>query len=231
MNNGLLYLIPIPISDSPIEKHIPQEVYKVIGEVDVFLVENLKTTRRYLRKLDKTYPIDDKIFHVVDKKTSLVTIQKILAQNKGKTFGVISEAGCPAIADPGADVVNAAHKLNIKVVPMVGPSSILLALIGSGKNGQTFTFNGYLPIDRGERVKKIKSLESLAKKGHTQIFMETPFRNNHLLEDVLINCDNNMELCIASNINAEDELIKTLKISDWKKNTPDLHKKPTIFVL
>lgn len=231
MNNGLLYLIPIPISDSPIEKHIPQEVYKVIGEVDVFLVENLKTTRRYLRKLDKAYPIDDKTFHVVDKKTPLATIQKTLAKNKGKTFGVISEAGCPAIADPGADVVNVAHKLNIQVVPMVGPSSILLALIGSGKNGQTFTFNGYLPKERRDRVKKLKQLETLARKGHTQIFMETPFRNNHLLEDVLINCDNNMELCIASNINADNELIKTKKISDWKKNTPDLHKKPTIFVL
>lgn len=231
MSKGTLYLIPIPISDSPIEKHIPQEVNRVIGEVDVFLVENLKTTRRYLRKLDKAYPIDDKVFHVVDKKTPLATIQKILKENLNKTFGVISEAGCPAIADPGADVVNAAHKLNIQVIPMVGPSSILLALIGSGKNGQTFTFNGYLPKERGDRVKKLKQLETLARKGHTQIFMETPFRNNHLLEDVLINCDNSMELCIASNINADNELIKTLKISDWKKNTPDLHKQPTIFVL
>ena len=213
------------------EKHIPQEVNRIIGEVDVFLVENLKTTRRYLRKLDKTYPIDDKAFHVVDKKTPLATIQKILKDNLNKTFGVISEAGCPAIADPGADVVNVAHKLNIQVVPMVGPSSILLALIGSGKNGQTFTFNGYLPKERVDRVKKLKQLETLARKGHTQIFMETPFRNNHLLEDVLINCDNSMELCIASNINADNELIKTLKISDWKKNTPNLHKKPTIFVL
>ena len=231
MSNGILYLIPIPISDSPIEKHIPQEVNRIIGEVDVFLVENLKTTRRYLRKLDSSYPIDDKIFHVVDKKTSLAAIQKILKENINKTFGVISEAGCPAIADPGADVVNVAHKLNIQVVPMVGPSSILLALIGSGKNGQTFTFNGYLPKERADRVRKLKQLETLARNGHTQIFMETPFRNNHLLEDVLINCDNSMELCIASNINADDELIKTKKISDWKKNTPDLHKKPTIFVL
>lgn len=231
MTKSLLYLIPIPISESPIEKHIPQEINRIIPEVDVFLVENLKTTRRYLRKLDKTYPIDDKVFHVVDKKTSIQEIQKILKGNLGKTFGVISEAGCPAIADPGADIVNIAHKLNIQVVPLVGPSSILLALIASGKNGQTFTFNGYLPKERGDRVKKLKQLENLARKGHTQLFMETPFRNNHLLEDILINCDNSLELCIASNINADNEMIKTKTINDWKKNTPDLHKKPTIFVL
>ena len=184
-----------------------------------------------MRKVNSTYPIDDKEFFVIDKRTSHKELSEFVSNNRDKVIGVMSEAGCPGIADPGADVVALAHKMKIEVFPLVGPSSILLALIGSGKNGQNFTFNGYLPKERGERIKTLKNLERLSRSGITQIFMETPFRNNHLLEDVLINCDNNMELCIASNINASNEFVKTKKISSWKKNTPDLHKKPTIFVL
>jgi 16S rRNA (cytidine1402-2'-O)-methyltransferase len=232
MSKGCLYLIPIPlVQDKPISDHIPQEVFNVINEIDVFMVENIKTTRRYLRKMEKSYPIDDKIFHVVNKRTSVDEVSKLLDQSKGKIIGVMSEAGCPGIADPGEKIVDAAHQQKIKVKPLVGPSSILLALIASGKNGQEFTFNGYLPKERGGRVKKIKQLENLSGKGITQIFMETPFRNNHLLEDLLLNLDNNAKLCIATNINGQEEVIKTKFVKDWKNNPPNLNKKPTIFVL
>lgn len=232
MSKGALFLIPIPlVQDKPVRDHIPQEVFSIISKVDVFLVENIKTTRRYLRKIDKTYPIDEKTFHVVNKRTPVGEISKLVEESIGKTIGVMSEAGCPGIADPGEKIVEIAHQLKIKVKPLVGPSSILLALIASGKNGQHFTFNGYLPKERSERVKKVKQLESLSRKGVTQIFMETPFRNNHLLEDLLINLDNNAKLCIATNINGQEEVIKTKFVKDWKKNPPDLNKKPTIFVL
>lgn len=232
MSKGSLYLIPIPIvQDKPLEDHIPQEVFQVVQQIDVFMVENIKTTRRYLRKIDRTYPIDDKTFLVVNKKTSEQDISKFISEHKSKTIGVMSEAGCPGIADPGEIIVKIAHQNKIKVKPLVGPSSILLALIASGKNGQEFTFNGYLPKGRGERIKKIKQLENLSRNGVTQIFMETPFRNNHLLEDLLINLDNQATLCIASNINGQNEIIKTKLVKDWKNHPPDLNKKPTIFVL
>ncbi len=231
-NKGSVFLIPIPIADDmSMSTCIPADIVKITQEVDVFFVENIKTTRRYLRKLDRDYPIDDKTFHILNKRSDEMEIAKILAQEKGKTIGVMSEAGCPGIADPGELVVKHAHKLKLKVKPLVGPSSILLALISSGKNGQNFTFNGYLPKERLERIKKIKQLESNARRGVTQLFMETPFRNNHLLEDVLENVDNTMTLCIASNITAGNEIIKTKTISDWKKHVPNLNKKPTIFVL
>lgn len=231
-NKGSIYLIPIPISeDKPIEEHIPQEIYAVIGQIEVFLVEDIKTTRRYLRKLDKNYPIDDKLFFVVNKRSSDIEVNKLVTQYKDKTIGVISEAGCPGIADPGEKIVDIAHELKMKVKPLVGPSSILMALIASGKSGQEFTFNGYLPKERGERIKKIKQLENLSQNGVTQLFMETPFRNNHLLEDLLLHLDSNVKLCIASNITGQKELIKTKLVKDWKNHPPDLNKKPTIFVL
>jgi len=144
---------------------------------------------------------------------------------------VISEAGCPGIADPGSDIVSIAHSKNIKVTPLVGPSSILLALIASGMNGQNFSFNGYLPKERNLRIRRIKEIERLAMQGVTQIFMETPFRNNHLIEDLLKQCSPNTTLCIAANISLENEFIKSKKISDWKNNTPDLNKKPCMFLI
>lgn len=229
---GTVYLIPIPIAeDQPVDKDIAQSVLNTIQYVDVFFVENLKTARRYLRKIDRAYPIDDKVFHVLDKRSSDEAISRLVKVHQDQTLGVISEAGCPGIADPGELVVKYAHKNSMKITPLVGPSSILLALIASGKNGQNFTFNGYLPKERGERIKKIKKLEQLSRGGVTQIFMETPFRNNNLLEDVLKEVDNGMTLCIACNINTQTEFIRTKKIGDWKINSPDIHKKPTIFVL
>lgn len=231
MSKGKLYLLPITMGEYNMETTIPVGVQQIMDEVEVFIVENIKTTRRYLRKVNPTYPIDDKEFFVIDKRTSHKELSEFMTKHQDTVVGVMSEAGCPGIADPGADVVEIAHELNMKVTPLVGPSSILLALIGSGKNGQNFTFNGYLPKERGERIKTLKNLERLSRNGETQIFMETPFRNNHLIEDILVHCENGMKLCIASNITLENEMIKTKTISDWKKQTPDFHKDFCIFVL
>ena len=231
MSKGTLYLLPITMGEYNMETTIPLGVQQVMNEVEVFVVENLKTTRRYLRKVNPSYPIDDKEFFIIDKRTSRKELSQFIHQHKEQNIGVMSEAGCPGIADPGADVVEIAHELSIQVKPFVGPSSILLALIASGKNGQQFTFNGYLPKDRGERVKSLKNLERLSRKNHTQVFMETPFRNNHLIEDILMHCDNSIKLCIAANITLSNEKILTKTIGEWKKQTPDYHKDYCIFVL
>ena len=231
MSKGTLYLLPITMGEYNMETTIPVGVQKIMDEVEVFIIENIKTTRRYLRKVNPTYPIDDKEFFIIDKRTSAKELREFVEKHRDKTIGVMSEAGCPGIADPGAEVASIAHELNIQVKPLVGPSSILLALISSGKNGQNFTFNGYLPKERGERIKKLKSLERLSREGITQVFMETPFRNNHLIEDILLHCENNMKLCIAANITLSNEKIKTKTIGDWKKQTPDYHKDYCIFVL
>jgi len=231
MSKGTLYLIPMTMGEYNMENTIPRGVQELMENVNVFVVENLKTTRRYLRKVNSTYPIDDKEFFIIDKRTSKKELSQFIYQHKGKTIGVMSEAGCPGIADPGADVVEIAHELQLAVKPLVGPSSILLALIASGKNGQNFTFNGYLPKDRSDRIKTLKNLERLSRSGNTQIFMETPFRNNHMIEDILTHCDNSMKLCIAANITLSNEKIFTKTINDWKKESPDYHKDYCIFVL
>ncbi len=231
MSKGTLYILPITMGEYNMETTIPLGVQQVMDEVEVFVVENIKTTRRYLRKVNPSYPIDDKEFFIIDKRTSRKELSQFIHQHKDQNIGVMSEAGCPGIADPGADVVEIAHELSIQVKPFVGPSSILLALIASGKNGQQFTFNGYLPKDRGERVKSLKNLERLSRKNHTQVFMETPFRNNHLIEDILMHCDNSIKLCIAANITLSNEKILTKTIGEWKKQTPDYHKDYCIFVL
>jgi 16S rRNA (cytidine1402-2'-O)-methyltransferase len=231
MSKGTVYLLPITMGEYNIETTIPVGVQKIMDEVDIFIVENIKTTRRYLRKVNPTYPIDDKEFFIINKHTSYKELNEFIESHKEKVIGVMSEAGCPGIADPGADVAEIAHELKMTVKPLVGPSSILLALIASGKNGQNFTFNGYLPKDRSDRIKTLKNLERLSRNGHTQIFMETPFRNNHLIEDILVHCENSMKLCIAANITLVKEKIRTKTIEDWKKQTPDYHKDFCIFVL
>ena len=231
MSKGTVYLLPITMGEYNMETTIPVGVQKIMDEVEVFIIENIKTTRRYLRKVNPTYPIDDKEFFIIDKRTSAKELREFVEKFQDKVIGVMSEAGCPGIADPGAEVVEIAHQLKMQVKPLVGPSSILLALIASGKNGQNFTFNGYLPKDRGERIKMLKNLERLSRNGQTQIFMETPFRNNHLIEDVLVHCDNSLKLCIAANITLANEKVITKTIGDWKKQTPDYHKDCCIFVL
>jgi len=232
MEKGILFLLPMTLGESELDTVIPENIQNLIVNLDVFIVENIKTTRRYLRKLDKEFDIDNSTFFELNKHTDHTKIHTFLAPiNKGKNIGIISEAGVPAVADPGSMVVSLAHEKGITVSPLVGPSSILMGLMASGFNGQKFTFNGYLSKDKKDRIKDIKRLESYAFKGTTQIFMETPFRNQAMLEDILKTCAPNSKLCIASNITTFDEKISTKTVEYWNKNTPNLKKIPVIFIL
>lgn len=228
---GTLYLIPTTLGESSIDFSIPKEAQEKISSLRFFIVENIKSARRYLRKIDSQFPIDDCLFFELNKHTNQNEISSFLNPIfDGNDTGIISEAGCPGIADPGADVVKIAHEKNIHVVPFVGPSSMFMALMASGLNGQNFAFHGYLSKDKNERIKTLMRLETSAKYG-AQLFMETPFRNNHLLEDVLENCNNNLKLCIACDITLSNELIKTKAVAEWKKTKPNLNKRPCVFIL
>lgn len=225
-------MLPMTLGDSSIDAVIPKEVQDKLIALKFLIVENIKTTRRYLKKIDKSVDIDSITFFELNKHTDPRDIVSYLDPAKeGFDVGMISEAGCPGIADPGSEIAKMAHRNNIQVVPFVGPSSILMALISSGFNGQQFTFNGYLPFDKGEKLKKMKDLERLAKQNHTQLFMETPFRNMSLLNDVLAYFNGDLKLCIATDISLETEFIVTKTISEWKKTIPNLKKRPTMFVL
>jgi 16S rRNA (cytidine1402-2'-O)-methyltransferase len=198
----------------------------------VIFAENERTARRFLKAMDKEIVIDDFEWfgiHKAEEQQISIFREKI---KEGKNIAIISEAGCPGVADPGQILINEAQKLNVEVKPLVGPNSILLALMASGLNGQHFTFNGYLPIDNGERIKKIKQLEEESnRKKSTQIFIETPYRNNKLLETILQHAKPSTLLCVASELTSSNEFIKTKTIGAWKKETIDLHKKPVIFLL
>ncbi len=232
MNKGILYLIPTVISPETETKVLPVELTEICKQIDCFLVENIRTARRCLSAMKIGKPIESLEFYELSKKTKFEEIAKLMAPiSKGKSIGIMSEAGCPGIADPGARAVAYAHQNGIQVVPMVGPSSIFLALMASGFSGQSFAFHGYLPINKGERIQSIKNLQDLAvKTGQTQIFMETPYRNNHLLDDVIKTCAGEMKLCVARDITGANEFIQTKDIKNWK-NKPDLHKQPCIFLL
>ncbi|PRY89192.1 SAM-dependent methyltransferase [Mongoliibacter ruber] len=232
MAKGKLYLIPNVLAENTTDVISPQ-VKEVISQTQYFLVENVRTARRYISSLRLGLTIEDLNFEILDKKTKPVELEKIMQPIfEGKDLGVISEAGCPGIADPGAIAVAYAHKNNIQVVPLTGPSSMFLALMGSGFNGQAFAFHGYLPIQKKERVQAIKNLEAESLNNRkTQIFMETPFRNNHLLEDLLGNLRPDTLLCIAKNLTGSDEMIKTKTVAEWRKNKLDIHKIPVVFVL
>lgn len=226
-----IFLIPTVLAPETQDRVLSPQIIEVVKHLDVFFVEDLRTARRFISSLKLGKIIDELTFYELNKDTPQDQTLAQLKKLKGDA-GIISEAGCPGIADPGAVAVGFAHQLGYKVRPLVGPSSILLALMASGFNGQSFTFHGYLPIEKAAKVKALKSLEQTAKsKNQTQIFMETPYRNNSLLEDVLQNLNPETLLCIAANITADDELIKTLPVKEWKKQKPDLHKKPTIFLL
>jgi 16S rRNA (cytidine1402-2'-O)-methyltransferase len=231
---GTIYLIPTTLGDTAeIADVIPVRINQIINTIDEYIVENEKSARHYLKKIGIAKPLQEIILHPLNKHTDVKQISIYLkAIDEGKHIGIISEAGCPGIADPGAEVVKLAHKKNITVIPLVGPSSIFLALMASGFNGQNFAFNGYLPKERGERIKKIKELEKLAQqKNQTQLFIETPYRNSHLMEDLLANCNNQTLLCIACDITLPKEFIKTKSINDWKKQIPDINKRPAIFLI
>ena len=232
MQNGTLYLIPVPLAEEAAAKTFTPYLVETINQIDTYIVENSKTARRFLKEAGLQTPQKDLIVHDYGKHNRTDLNQFFHELKAGKDVGLMSEAGCPGIADPGADIVAEAHKRGIKVVPLVGPSSILLALMASGFNGQSFAFWGYLPIDKEQRTKRIKDLDlSASRYKQTQIFIETPFRNNQMLEEVLKSCKPNTQLCIASNLTAEDEFIKTQSVYNWRKEQIDLHKKPTIFLL
>lgn len=233
MEKGVLFLIPVPLAENAAHKSFTAYNIEVINSIKTYIVENEKTARKFLKEAGIKIPQSELVIHDYGKHkrgNSMVPFFKELMT--GTDVGLMSEAGCPGVADPGAEVVAEAHKRGIKVVPLSGPNSILLALMASGFNGQSFTFHGYIPIDKVERGKRIKELEQLAEKNRqTQIFIETPFRNNHLFDDILKNTAAQTLLCVASNLTSEDEFVKTQTIGQWKQEKIDLHKKPTIFLI
>jgi 16S rRNA (cytidine1402-2'-O)-methyltransferase len=229
-----LYLIPVPLADHTAEQVLPAQIKETVGALDIFFVENLRTARRFISALQLGKTIDELTFFDLHKDTpeaDTLAQLKTLHQN-GQSAGVLSEAGCPGIADPGAVAVKIAHQLGMEVVPLVGPSSILLALMASGLNGQSFVFHGYLPIGQQARAAALRKIEKEAKvQRQTQIFIETPYRNTQLFQDLLEVCAPSTQLCVACNLTAPDAFVKTLPIAQWKKQLVALHKKPTIFLI
>lgn len=230
---GKIYLIPCTLGDTSVHDVLPRKVFDIIDSLDYFIVENIRSARRFIRKVSANKNIDAITFFELNKKTNELVIPEYLKPlMNGNDIGIISEAGNPGIADPGNILVSAAHKKQIKVEPLTGPSSILLALISSGLNGQNFAFNGYLPVQSKDRTKAIQSLETKSRnEKQSQIFMETPYRNMKMLEDILRVCNSKTSLCIAADITMETEYIQTKTISEWKKSIPDLHKRPAIFII
>jgi 16S rRNA (cytidine1402-2'-O)-methyltransferase len=226
----MIYLIPSFLSDNAVET-IPAYVMNAVRKCSVIFAENERTARRFLKSMDREIVIDDFEWHTLDKAEEEQVSAFREKIKEGKNIAIISEAGCPGVADPGQVLIREAQKLNAEIKPLVGPNSILLALMASGLNGQYFSFHGYLPIDNLERIKKIKQLESESlQKKCTQIFIETPYRNNKMLETILNHCNTSTRLCIACEITSPNEFIKTKTIDEWKKEKMDLHKKPTIFL-
>ena len=228
-----LYLLPVTLGDTAIDKVLPQYNREIIGSIRHFIVEDVRSARRFLKKVERSINIDELTFYPLNKHTSPEDISGYLKPLQGgEPMGVISEAGCPAVADPGADVVAIAQRKNLKVVPLVGPSSIILSVMGSGFNGQSFAFHGYLPIEPNERIKRIKTLEQrIYAEDQTQLFIETPYRNNKMMEDIVKNCRPQTKLCIAANITCEGEYIKTKTVKEWQGKLPDLSKIPCIFLI
>jgi len=233
MPTGTLFLIPVPLAEDAAAKTFTPYLVDTINHIKEYIVENEKTARRFLKEAGLKTPQSELTIHDYGKHNRNNSLKLFFTGlQAGKDVGLMSEAGCPGIADPGADIVAEAHRRGIKVVPLVGPSSILLALMASGFNGQGFAFQGYLPIDKVDRSRKIKELENLSDKlNQTQIFIETPFRNNPLLEEILKAGNPKTKLCIACNLTAVDELVQTKTIAEWQTQVPDLHKKPTIFLI
>ena len=230
---GKLYLIPTTLGDNEPLEVLPISVKKVIEQIDTYIVENEKTARRFIKRISAS-KVQAKLemFHL-NKFTDISSLPDFIEPClKGIHVGLLSEAGCPGVADPGADVVKLAHEKDIRVVPLVGPSSILMAMMSSGMNGQRFSFNGYLPIDKGERKTEIKRLERLSSDhNQSQIFIETPYRNNKMLEDLCAVLHSSTKICVACDITLPTEYIKTYTANDWSKKKVDLHKRPTIFII
>lgn len=228
-----LYLIPVTLGETPINNVLPQYNSEIISGIRHFIVEDIRSARRFLRKVDSQFDIDGSQFYELNKHTAPEAVSGYLKPlQAGLPVGVISEAGCPAVADPGADVVAIAQRKGLKVVPLVGPSSIILSVMASGFNGQSFAFNGYLPVKPDERAKALRKLEQrVYNENQTQIFIETPYRNGKMVEDILVHCRPQTKLCIAANLTCEGEYAKTRTLKEWKGKVPDLSKIPCIFLL
>ena len=228
-----LYLIPTSLGDTDFDKILPANNTVIVSAIKHFIVEDVRTVRRFLKKANPAINIDELTFYTLNQHTSPEAISDFLKPlYDGYDVGVISEAGCPAIADPGADVVAIAQRCGFKVVPLVGPSSILLALMASGFNGQSFAFVGYLPIQPADRAKALKKLESrVYAESQSQLFIETPYRNMKMLDEIINTCRPDTKLCIAVDITLDSEFIQTKSLKDWKKQLPDLNKRPCIFIL
>ncbi|MDR0896175.1 MAG: SAM-dependent methyltransferase [Prevotellaceae bacterium] len=233
MADAALYLLPVPLGDTPVEQVLPTYNNGIICTIRHFIVEDVRSARRFLKKVDREIHIDNLTFYPIGKHTSPADLSGYLQPLvEGNDMGVISEAGCPAVADPGADVVAIAQRKGLRVVPLVGPSSILLALMASGFNGQSFAFHGYLPIDPHERIRQLKQLEQRVYAEHqTQLFIETPYRNNKMVEDILHTCRLQTRLCIAAGITCREEYIRTRTVKEWEGKVPELGKIPCIFLL
>lgn len=230
---GKLYLIPTTLGEMNPNDVLPQTVKRAIDFIDFYIVENEKTARKFIKAINPEKVQSSFEMATLNKHTEISEYNSMISPClHGTNVGLMSEAGCPGVADPGAVIVKIAHEKGIQVIPLVGPSSILLAMMGSGMNGQNFAFNGYLPIDKSEKKTALKNLEKLSHdKNQSQIFIETPYRNNKLLEDILQALQPNTHLCIATDITLPTEFIKTLRVADWKKTKVDLHNRPTIFIV
>jgi 16S rRNA (cytidine1402-2'-O)-methyltransferase len=230
---GTLYLIPVTLGDSPVHHVIPAYVLELLDRLDHFIVEDLRSARRYLKKAGVEKAIDDLSFYLLNEHTEDQDMEELLlVLTTGNDAGMLSEAGVPAVADPGSGLVALAHRHNIRVVPLAGPSSILMALMAAGMNGQSFRFHGYLPVKKPQRLNSLRRIEKTAlDTGETQIFMETPYRNMNLLEDIVGTCRDNTLLCIAADISLATESIKTKTVREWKGQLPDIHKRPAVFLL
>lgn len=233
MTYGILYLIPTLLGEGDIAWVIPTAVKQCIADLSYYIVENPKAARKFLRQVDCNLSLQEIKMQALDEHTQSKNFIDFLAPLlSGNNVGLLSEAGCPAVADPGAGLIRIAHQRNIRVVPLVGPSSVLLALMASGLNGQRFMFHGYLPVERNKRIIKIIQLErESVRDDQTQIFIETPYRNQRLLEALIQNCQNNTNLCIASNITLANEQIRTKTVKEWKQTVPKVDKELVIFLL
>ncbi len=228
-----LYLIPTPLGTTSLEKIFPSYNIEIINRLNHFVVENVRTARRFLKQISQERNINEVKFYLLNEHSSKEELSCLLEPlYNGFDLGLMSEAGCPAVSDPGADLVALAHKNDFTVIPLIGPSSVLLSLMASGFNGQNFEFVGYLPVQSEERIKTLRRLEAkVYAENQTQIFIETPYRNMKMLETILKVCQPSTQLCIAADVTLESEFIKTKSIGEWRKNLPDLQNKPCIFLL
>jgi 16S rRNA (cytidine1402-2'-O)-methyltransferase len=230
--NGRIFLIPVTLGGNDFRQVIPEQVIKLTSSLRFFVVEDLRSARRYLRLIDQKFPVNESVFFELNKHTSDSEISSFLEPvMNGNDIGLMSEAGLPGIADPGTNLLKLAHIRNIKIVPQSGPSSIILALISAGMNGQNFTFNGYLPVKPPDRDSKLREIERRSKNGESQIFMETPYRAQKMFESILSVCTGSTQLCVAADITLQTEFIKTKKVSDWKKEVPLLADRLVIFII